>query len=137
MNKIIAIYGDSAAGKTTVCNMIYDELVKQGARVSIPKKQAGTGKRDFTSVLLYKNKKVAINSMGDIKKHVDDCVQAFSNCDILITAYNNSFSNIGSTWLDNADEILIVRKSPAANASPTAQLASNTATMNQVLALLP
>ncbi len=113
MDKIIVIYGDSNVGKTTVINEIFDALVNNK---KIPKQQAGANKNDFTAVLQLNGKHIAINSMGDIKYHVDSCIQQFASCDVFITAYNKKFVNIGSSWLDNANVIYKVPKTAPTNA---------------------
>lgn len=116
MDKIIVVYGHSSVGKTTVINDIYNKLISNGATVVSKKKQVGGNKNDFKAELSYNEKKVAILSMGDRKKTVDDCVGKYKGCDVFITALNMRFATVGSVWLKNSNAIYKIEKTMANNA---------------------
>ena len=110
MKKIIVVYGNSNTGKTTTIGNIYDELVKQKARV-IKSKKRNDG--DFTAVLYWRSLSIAISSMGDYRTTVDEYVRRFVKNDVFITALNKRFACIGSVWLEKAEVIYKIDKSKA------------------------
>ena len=62
--KIVALRGDSNSGKTTSLNMLYAELLNRGAKPINPQ-HALPGKNDFECIVEYKEKRVAISTIGD------------------------------------------------------------------------
>ena len=113
MRKIIVVYGDNNTGKTTVIDQAYDKLLELGAECEIPRTE---GPGDFEAVLSYKNMKIAFSSAGDSKAYVNERVDKYKACDILITAYNKRFATIGSVWLKNSDVIEKIEKQQASDA---------------------
>jgi hypothetical protein len=85
---IILLSGQPNTGKTTTINLVYDELIRQGALVKKKKKQLGNNKMDFECVLEYQNKIIAIYSMGDDHRLCERAVKTYRNCNFLILAYS-------------------------------------------------
>lgn len=129
MNKIIVVYGDRSVGKTTVINEVYDNLVKNGASVNIPKTQQGSNSRDFDAELTYYGKNIAFMSMGDSVAPVTAVICKYRHSNVLITAYNTRHATLSSLWLKNADKTIVVRKNSATNSD-------NSNVLQQVIALI-
>lgn len=112
MEKIIVVYGASNTGKTTTINDTYNKLMNKGAQV----RENPTfidDSNDFEAVVEYKEKSIAINSLGDLRKHVDEVVRRYSDYDILITALNEGFACVSADWLRNSNIICKVSKTVA------------------------
>ncbi len=62
--KIVILHGKHNCGKTTTFNLLYDELIARGAEIIMPKKDL-PARKDFECILKYKEKKVALFSLGD------------------------------------------------------------------------
>ena len=115
MEKIIVVYGASNTGKTTVISDTYNMLINMGAKVT-KKQKFFTDSNDFEAVVECKEKSIAINSLGDIRYHVDEVVQKYSKYDILITALNERFACISADWLRKSNKICKVSKTVANDA---------------------
>lgn len=116
MEKILAVYGESNTGKTTVINEIYNVLLQKGAIVKVSKRKIGENPYDFYGVLEYNKKTVSFLSMGDCRTIVDEFVTKYKRYDIFITALNKHFSCIGTVWLKNSDIICKFDKTSPTNA---------------------
>lgn len=88
--KIILIYGEKDAGKTTTCRRIHDWLKAQGwnqssyAKIENP---ADGWFNDFKVKGVHKKKTIAIYSPGDDCGHVREALsfaQELPSCDVLI-----------------------------------------------------
>jgi ABC-type cobalamin/Fe3+-siderophores transport system ATPase subunit len=92
---VIMLTGPNSCGKTTVLNLLYDDLtVNYGATVHTAKNQLGGNPNDFESVLIYKGKKVAIFTMGDYSNDVVAAMNKYAaTADVLIIACNSKFKN--------------------------------------------
>lgn len=90
--KIIALIGPSECGKTSTLNLVYDKLVKN-ASVTNPKIQLGGDPRDFSTIIVFNELKIAIFTMGDYSYGVIGAIKwaLDNNCDILIVACNDRF----------------------------------------------
>lgn len=86
--KIIVIKGNQNSGKTTSIRLVYDLLLYKGAKIDKPR-NSGKIYADFDTELLYNEKRVAINSAGDLLKNIHKTVSDHDGCDILITASRN------------------------------------------------
>lgn len=86
--KIIVVKGNPNSGKTTSIRLVYDLLLYKGATIS---KARGLGKTyaDFDTELLYKEKRIAISSAGDVLKNIHKTIKRHEGCDILVTASRN------------------------------------------------
>lgn len=86
--KIIVVKGNPNSGKTTSIRLVYDLLLYKGATISKPR---GSGKTytDFDTELLYKEKRIAISSAGDVLKNMHKTICRHKGCDILIIASRN------------------------------------------------
>lgn len=62
--KIVILHGKHNCGKTTTFNLLYDEIIARGAEIIMPKKDL-PARKDFECILKYKEKKVALFSLGD------------------------------------------------------------------------
>lgn len=85
--------GESNCGKSETLRMVYDELIKDKAKIISPKSVLGNEKQgDFECLLDYKGEILAFYTMGDYSTAV---VEAFSTykdkCDVLICACNTKF----------------------------------------------
>ena len=86
--KIIVVKGNPNSGKTTSIRLLYDLLLYKGAKIDKPR-NSGKIYADFDTELLYNEKRVAINSAGDLLKNIHKTVSDHDGCDILITASRN------------------------------------------------
>lgn len=86
--KIIVVKGNPNSGKTTSIRLVYDLLLYKGAKIDKPR-NSGKIYADFDTELLYNEKRVAINSAGDLLKNIHKTVSDHDGCDILITASRN------------------------------------------------
>ena len=97
--KVIMLTGPSSCGKTTILNLVYDELIQAGAAITTARVQLGTNPLDFETELSYakkgKTKKVAIFSMGDLANEVIGAMKKYAKIgvDVLIVACNDKFSS--------------------------------------------
>lgn len=85
---IIVLMGPKSCGKTTTLNHVAN-LLTQGI-VSINRQQFGSS-NDFSDIVNWKGKKIAIFTMGDYSGALVGAVANYDNqnCDILICACNN------------------------------------------------
>ena len=91
--KIIALVGPSCCGKTTTLNIVYQILLAQGA-ISTNRQQEGGNPKDFSDLLQWQGKKIAIYTMGDYSGALVTAIRYYfaQNCDTLICACNNRFT---------------------------------------------
>jgi hypothetical protein len=108
--KLILLSGKPQTQKTTTLNLLYDEIIKNGGNVLVPKKQVGGNKNDFTCVLKYKSKKIVIYTMGDYLWGCVETIIEYSNVDILIMAYSDKFSYNLSSIVSKYNHHSIVHK---------------------------
>lgn len=94
--KIIFLRGKHNCGKTTTINLLYDVLCDKGAEVVEPQR-ALPSKNDFECILKYKNKKIALFSLGDFTFAPASAIGYYTRaeCDVLVVAYSlrNSICN--------------------------------------------
>ena len=85
--KIISIIGKEGFGKTKTLNMLYERIFDQ-RNIIQERKQEGSDKEDFSCVLCYNDKKVALYSMGDYVVYLKKAFKNYSEfgCDCLICA---------------------------------------------------
>ena len=82
--KILLIYGDKNAGKSTTCRGLYRELKASGATVDYLDLINAFG--DIEAVLSLNGSKIAIYSAGDDKNYLIEAREHAEkwNCDVLI-----------------------------------------------------
>jgi ABC-type branched-subunit amino acid transport system ATPase component len=87
---IIVLVGPNSCGKTTILNIVYDNLILNGATVTVNKQLLGGNPKDFSAILNWKKKKIAIFSMGDLSKALVSAVLNYNQqrCDVMICACN-------------------------------------------------
>lgn len=87
--KIVILHGKHNCGKTTTFNLLYDELIARGAEIIVPKKDL-PARKDFECILKYKEKKVALFSLGDYMFAIGNAVGYYTkaDCDVLIVAHS-------------------------------------------------
>jgi len=91
--KIILLSGEPNKGKTSTLNLLYDKITQNGMEnIIVKRKQLGNQKNDFECVLTYKNKEIAIFSMGDYLNACIDAIIKYSNRDVLVLAYSEIFN---------------------------------------------
>lgn len=99
--KLIVLRGDPNQGKTTTLRLVYDILLYLGAQIAEPR-TPGRNTDDFKTVLDYKEKRIAISSMGDLLYDVEDKIGEFAgrgDIDVLIIAsrlFSSLDARIGS-----------------------------------------
>lgn len=96
IKKLIIIKGEPNVGKTTVCRSILNLLLIDGAEV-VGKDPEFKG--DFTVQLRYKGIEVAICSMGDKLSAVEENIQSYNKCEVVIVASRN-FTSLGKILCD-------------------------------------
>ncbi|PZR18902.1 MAG: hypothetical protein DI539_15915 [Flavobacterium psychrophilum] len=116
MPNVIIILGDVNAGKTTTCSYLYTDLLNNpstppahifnGVSVTAPslKYKRGGAVRDFSAVLKYNGKEVAIISAGDKWGDLEKQIKVLSIHDVLVVCartkrtktYKNLFKIYGT-----------------------------------------
>lgn len=94
--KIIVLAGPNSCGKTTTLNNVYDVLLAQGAVSAEPAGKKQIADKDFSDIVTWKGRKIAIFTMGDYSyKLIGNRASvgavadyANQNCDIMICACN-------------------------------------------------
>jgi deoxyxylulose-5-phosphate synthase len=128
------LLGGHSCGKSTTLNEVYGMLMSNHA-ISTNKQPLGGNKKDFSDIVLYKNKKVAIFTMGDCSRDVVKAMKDYSNqgIDDLVCACNDRFVRPLNQINKYANSV-IIRKTVAATA--IAQPAANSTDANQIFSLI-
>ena len=87
---LIFLHGKPNVGKSTTLNGLYFELLSLGAKVVVwPSDAIGTP-NDFECILEYKEKKIAISSVGDNHFPITYAIGYYDakECDVLVLAYS-------------------------------------------------
>jgi len=87
---IVLLIGKSNCGKTTTCKQLYQELISEHAKIQKTTYKENGG--DFSCVLNYKEKIIAIKSAGDSRNRVREALK--KQCDILICACRCTFGDM-------------------------------------------
>ncbi|MDY4766975.1 MAG: hypothetical protein SO238_00965 [Treponema sp.] len=106
--RIITIIGDDNSGKTTLLQYMLNQLKNTGAEI-LSFSRLGHNYDDFECILFWKGKKVAMCSIGDAKKYIDEGLHRAkdSNPDYIINVVNTKFEK----WYKDSfkkDDIKIV-----------------------------
>ena len=90
--QIITVIGEDNSGKTTLFQYMLNQLKNSGAEIIIFSR-LGQNYDDFESILFWKGKKLAICSIGDAKKYIDEGLHKAkdSNPDYIINVVNTKF----------------------------------------------
>ena len=90
--QIITVIGEDNSGKTTLFQYMLNQLKNSGAEI-ISFSRLGQNYDDFESILFWKGKKLAICSIGDAKKYIDEGLHKAkdSNPDYIINVVNTKF----------------------------------------------
>jgi tRNA uridine 5-carbamoylmethylation protein Kti12 len=110
--KVILLSGKIDTGKTTTLNLLYDEITDKGKKrgIIIKDKEKLLNKDDFKCVLAYKNKKVAIYTLGDFLRTCTDAIIEYANLDILILAYSDKFERKMDDFVRKFDYHCVIDK---------------------------
>jgi hypothetical protein len=94
--KIIMLHGEQNRGKTAVLHLFHEILIAAGGKPSCVERIGAKNQRDFSDTVNYKNKKIAVFTMGDLEKPLRDAIQHYSaaGCDVLVCACNDSYTNL-------------------------------------------
>jgi len=91
--KVIILEGSKSKGKTTTLQMLYAVLITNKAEVQCPPSLVGD--KDFETVLIYRNKKVAIFSQGDYTKNCKEAIAKYADSvDVLIMAHSSDLAEL-------------------------------------------
>ena len=87
--RVIILHGAHNSGKTTTFNLLYDELLKKGAKPLTIRHEL-PARDDFECILEYKEKRVALFSLGDYMFAIGSAVGYYTKeeCDILVVAHS-------------------------------------------------
>lgn len=60
------------------------------------KREGAENQRDFSDTLIYKNKKIAVFTMGDFEKPLREAIQHYeaAGCDVLVCVCNDGYTNL-------------------------------------------
>lgn len=108
---IILLSGEPNSGKTTTMNLVYDELIRKGARTVEPRVQIGGKEEDFECLIDHGGNLIAIFSMGDYLYECCSAVIKYAHCDKLILAYSNKFAHNLAAVLESCPNHKVVIKS--------------------------
>ncbi len=88
--KVIVLQGMENTGKTTTMNVVY-ALLSPLATMVEERKAEGGDRKDFSCILNYKGKIVALFSLGDEFKYIRQAMEEYKDkCDVFIcTARTN------------------------------------------------
>jgi len=92
---IIMLTGDKNKGKTSTLHFVHEILVTSGGKTTAFERIGGPTYRDFSDVVEYNNKKIAIFTAGDIYDHVKKAFSYYEekHADFLICAFNNKLKD--------------------------------------------
>jgi hypothetical protein len=88
--KIIVLTGACNRGKTCTLYLVHEKLILHGGKVSNHKHIGDIDQRDFSDVVTYKRKKIAVFTMGDLEDKLCNAIKSYKRkkCDFLICACN-------------------------------------------------
>jgi hypothetical protein len=129
---IILLSGPHSCGKTTALTELYNTLLLN-AGISTGKKSLGDG-NDFSDIVSYKGKNIAIFTMGDFSNQLVSAIRNYnkSGIDTLICACNNKFTR---PYQEAAKYTHAIMNKRVAN-SPNQRANENTLDANQIFAML-
>jgi len=89
---IIMLSGDKNKGKTSSLHFVHEILVTRGGKTTAVKNVGGPNYRDFSDVVEYNNKRIAIFTAGDCDGHLETAISDYETKkhDFLICACNNN-----------------------------------------------
>ena len=94
--EIIMLIGKPNKGKTASLTFVHEILIARGAETTLVGRIGSEDQRDFSSVLIYRRKKIRIFTMGDIryKKSREELWEALNDkiYDFFICACNVGYS---------------------------------------------
>lgn len=98
--KIIVLEGKGNVGKTSTLNVLYYDIIAEGAVMS-PRIPLGGDANDFESIGDFNGEKIAIYTMGDFSSTLRTAIYNYSalGVDILICAIN---TNSKMAWANSA-----------------------------------
>jgi hypothetical protein len=134
--EIIMLIGKPNKGKTASLTFVHEILVAYGAETTLVERIGSEDQRDFSSVLIYRGKKIRIFTMGDVgdKKSREELWEALNEkkFDFFICACNighsefikkatqqpiektdakiNAYSNLEANWYDASKIIELLFK---------------------------
>lgn len=125
--KIIALKGGDSCGKSSTLNLVYDDLIVNGATVINPKIILGNSiNRDFECLLEYLIHKIAFFTMGDEARPTISAIRKYDllKIDFLILATNDKFTIPTIEILKHLN--VIIPKTVAAPSTIANDLVANT-----------
>jgi len=98
--RIIILEGSGDVGKTSTLNLLYYDIISEGAVMS-PRTPLGGDANDFESIGDLNGEKIAVYTMGDFSSTLRTAIYKYSalGVDILICAIN---TNSKMAWANSA-----------------------------------
>lgn len=86
--RIIVLQGLPNRGKTSTINILHTILVDENGSQFIDRRQLGNEPNDFEEVVLWKNQRIAIYSMGDNSTTLAEAIHSYhrQNNDVMVCA---------------------------------------------------
>jgi hypothetical protein len=105
--------GKAQSGKTTTLNRLYDKITDNGSKNILVRKSVlgNPAVNDFKCVVSYRDKKVAIYTMGDYRSVFEEAMIEFADRDVLVLAYNDNFSKRLEKFIGNLRHFRVIQKS--------------------------
>lgn len=137
--KIILLSGKPKTGKTTTFKVLYDQMTK-GMKNPPIKHRILNSVNDFQCMpFLYKSKKVALFSLGDIMYLVYEAIIKYSEVDYLILAHSQGGSQMDriSAAVEQYDQHCLIPKTVSKpNASQQTKDADNMKDCQNIIAAI-
>jgi hypothetical protein len=110
--KIIMLTGPAQSGKTTTLNLLYDKITDKGSKNVLACKSVlgNPAVHDFKCVVSYKDKKVAMYTMGDYPPVFEESVIEFADYDVLVVAYNDKFAKRLEKFIGKFPHYRVIQK---------------------------
>lgn len=133
--RIIVLQGMPKKGKTTTINLLWDLLRNNGGS-STNKRPYGGDPNDFIDIVLWKNLKIGILSMGDLSTPIANEIRNFNNqkCDVVVCALSINNAKVRANNTINQFNTTRINKTVTLNKN--SEIAANTTDANTIYNLI-